>query len=55
MPAPFAKDLCKYRTNGKPNTSDASDDLSVEIGEALFDVLGVSRVRTGEKDEPTGS
>jgi len=55
VPAPFAKDLCRYRTNGKPNTSDASDDLSVEIGEALFDVLGVSRVRTGEKDEPTGS
>lgn len=56
MPAPFAKDLCKYRTkNGKPNTSDAGDALSVEIGEALFDVLGVSRVTAGtEKDEPTG-
>lgn len=55
VPAPFAKDLCKYRENGKPNTSDASEKLSVEIGEALFDVLGVSHVRTGEKDEPTGS
>ncbi|MCL1870567.1 MAG: hypothetical protein FWF90_09185 [Promicromonosporaceae bacterium] len=55
MPAPFAKDLCKYRKNGKPNTSDASDDLSVEVGEALFDVLGVRHVPTaGEKDEPTG-
>nr|WP_198526269.1 NgoMIV family type II restriction endonuclease [Cellulosimicrobium sp. MM] len=56
MPAPFAKDLCKYRKkNGKPNTSDASDELSVEVGEALFDVLGVSRLPTaGENDEPTG-
>lgn len=55
VPAPFAKDLCKYRENGKPNTSDASEKLSVEIGEALFDVLGVSHVRTNDKDEPTGS
>ncbi|MGM7420848.1 hypothetical protein [Cellulosimicrobium sp. CpK407] len=54
MPAPFAKDLCKYRVNGKPNTSDASEKLSVEIGEALFDVLGVSHRRSDEKDEPTG-
>lgn len=54
VPAPFAQDLCKYRENGKPNTSDASDKLSVEVGEALFDILKVSRIRSGEKDEPTG-
>jgi hypothetical protein len=56
VPAPFAKDLCKYRKkNGKPNTSDAHDALSVEVGEVLFDILGVSRVRdTDDEDEPTG-
>lgn len=41
MPAPFALALCGYRPNGKPNTSDASDAFSVELGEALFDAMGV--------------
>lgn len=53
MPAPFAKDLCVYRAkNGKPNTSDANDNFSVELGEALFDALGVSKRARGS--EPTG-
>lgn len=53
MPAPFAASLCKYRAKtSKPNTSDASDKLSVEIGEALFEILGVSKEAKG--DEPTG-
>jgi hypothetical protein len=42
-----------YRTkNGKPNTSDASDGFSVELGEALFASLGVSPDARGS--EPTG-
>ncbi|WP_213281124.1 NgoMIV family type II restriction endonuclease [Cellulomonas hominis] len=55
MPASFAKDLCKVRANGKPNTSDASDKLSVAVGEELFRVLGVNAARSDEKDEPTGA
>lgn len=56
VPAPFVRDLCRYRaTNGKPNTSDASHKLSVEIGEALFSVLGISNKAASDKDEPTGS
>ncbi|MCU0114878.1 NgoMIV family type II restriction endonuclease [Curtobacterium poinsettiae] len=44
MPAPFVKALCSYRaSNGKPNTSDAHDNLSVELGSALFDEIGVDR------------
>lgn len=54
MPAPFVKDLCKFRANGKPNTSDASDKLSVAVGEELFRVLGVSTARSAGKDAPTG-
>lgn len=43
MPAPFAVDLCGYRAGtGKPNTSDASDAFSVELGRALFEAMGVS-------------
>lgn len=53
MPAPFAKDLCRFRSHGKPNTSDSSDKASVALGNALFDVLGVDPARRG--DEPTGS
>ncbi|WP_457029153.1 NgoMIV family type II restriction endonuclease [Kitasatospora sp. P5_F3] len=41
MPAPFAVDLCGYR-NGLPNTSDASQRLSVEIGRAFFEHIGVA-------------
>lgn len=54
MPAPFVRDLCRYRENGKPNTSDASNALSVEIGEALFAILGVERTTEPVEDEPTG-
>lgn len=54
MPAPFVRDLCRYRKNGKPNTSDASNALSVEIGEALFAILGVERTTEPVDDEPTG-
>lgn len=39
--------------NGKPNTSDAHDNASVALGEALFQVLGVPRTSKG--DEPTGT
>lgn len=50
MPAPFTYALCGYRPVGrdhpdvpsnKPNTSDAHDNLSVELGRALLDRLGV--------------
>lgn len=57
MPAPFVRDLCRYRNNGKPNTSDASEKLSIEIGEALFDIIGVPRATPDDEpvtDEPTG-
>lgn len=54
MPASFASDLCVFRSsNGRPNTSDASDTFSVELGGALFRALGVEAdVRGGE---PTGA
>lgn len=53
MPATFAKDLCVFRSsNGKPNTSDASEAFSVELGEALFRALGVEPAARG--GEPTG-
>ncbi len=41
MPAPFAPQLCGFR-DGKPKTSDASDTFSVELGQALFETMGVS-------------
>ncbi|WP_201406822.1 NgoMIV family type II restriction endonuclease [Mycobacterium intracellulare] len=42
VPAAFTRDLCGYRADsGKPNTSDSNDELSVELGHALFDELGV--------------
>lgn len=47
MPAPFTKDLCGYRDNGKPNTSDASQRDSVALGIAMFDALGVPRDKPG--------
>ncbi|MEY9967528.1 hypothetical protein ABIA33_005599 [Streptacidiphilus sp. MAP12-16] len=40
MTAPFSTALCGYR-NGLPNTSDSSDKLSIEIGNALFAHLDV--------------
>lgn len=53
MPAAFTRDLCRYRSHGKPNTSDASDKASVTLGQALFEVLGVPSDARG--DEPTGT
>lgn len=54
MPAPFAKDLCGYRGSPLvPNTSDASDAFSVEVGAAMFDAMGVERSTRAE--EPTGT
>lgn len=56
VPAPFTTELCGYRLkNGKltanPNTSDAHDSLSVELGGALFEHLGVAL----DKVAPEGS
>lgn len=53
MPAQFARELCGYRAHGKPNTSDASDQFSVDLGRALFEAMGVDpgTVRV----EPTGT
>lgn len=49
VPAHFAAELCGYRPgNLKPNTSDNSDQQSIELGIALFDQLGVPRARMGE-------
>lgn len=50
MPAPFAAQLCGYRVkNDNPNTSDNGDNLSIELGHALFEELGVpSGQRVGE-------
>ncbi|MCZ9633224.1 NgoMIV family type II restriction endonuclease [Rhodococcus sp. BH5] len=43
MTAPFASSLCGYRLKtGHPSTSDANDSLSIELGHALFDALGVT-------------
>lgn len=53
MPAAFTRDLCRYRSHGKPNTSDKHDKASVVLGQALFEVLGVAAEARG--DEPTGS
>lgn len=51
MPAPFAADLCGYRsTNRHPNTSDANDPLSIELGNALFAAL-----RVDSEQRPPGS
>ncbi|WP_431235123.1 NgoMIV family type II restriction endonuclease [Mycolicibacterium psychrotolerans] len=57
MPAPFIRDLCGYRVDqrigiitDKPNTSDAGDTLSVELGTALFDKLGIPK----DKAAPIG-
>jgi TM2 domain-containing membrane protein YozV len=45
VPAPFVRDLCRYRaSNGKPNTSDASSDLSVEIGEGVIGLVGAGGI-----------
>ena len=50
MTAPFARDLCGYRRNGNPSTSDNNDPLSIELGHALFRHLEVP----AETPERTG-
>ncbi|MEX5301921.1 NgoMIV family type II restriction endonuclease [Kocuria sabuli] len=55
MPAPFAASLCGFRSkNGQvtanPNTSDANDPGSVELGQALFSELGVPSEKMVGKD-----
>ncbi|RZQ61987.1 NgoMIV family type II restriction endonuclease [Amycolatopsis suaedae] len=46
MPAPFTQALCGYRQkNNKPNMSDASDDLSVCLGNQFLKVAGAEHVR----------
>lgn len=40
MPAPFTVALCGYR-EGRPNTSDAGDKGSIELGHLLFERLAV--------------
>ncbi|WP_110943817.1 NgoMIV family type II restriction endonuclease [Streptomyces niger] len=48
MPAPFAADLCGYRA-GKPNTSDSSKPESVELGNCLFEKIGVEEGKESVK------
>lgn len=56
MPAPFAAQLCGFRLNKQgeltkyPNTSDAGDKGSVELGAALLEELGVPEDRPGVDD-----
>ncbi len=50
MPAPFVRDLCGYRLNGNPNTSDNNDQQSKHIGRQLFQVLGVPEDQAGPFD-----
>ncbi|MEU1779726.1 NgoMIV family type II restriction endonuclease [Streptomyces abikoensis] len=52
MPAPFVASLCGYR-NGKPNTSDANDKQSIDLGDVFFSVLGIP-TGTGEPSTPIG-
>lgn len=40
MPAPFINSVCGYR-EGRPNTSDANDTQSIELGKIFFDVMGI--------------
>lgn len=55
MPAPFAAQLCGYRVKDdklttNPNTSDAGDPGSLELGRALFEELGVPTDKEGGND-----
>jgi hypothetical protein len=47
MPASFARDLCGYRANGDPNTSDTTKADSKMLGRELFRAL---RVPDGQPD-----
>lgn len=56
MTPEFVADLCGFRPNGNPSTSDNNDSLSVEWGHALFSELGVPSgrpevVRVGDEME----
>ncbi|WP_156425600.1 MULTISPECIES: NgoMIV family type II restriction endonuclease [unclassified Mycobacterium] len=59
MPASFAADLCGYRLDrsgnltANPNTSDAHDTQSVELGRALFAQLGVASDSVAPTDPGT--
>jgi hypothetical protein len=59
VPAPFTSELCGYRLDrdqrltDRPNTSDSNDDLSIELGRALFDQLGVPRDKVAPTDPGT--
>ncbi|QLL10044.1 type II site-specific deoxyribonuclease [Mycobacterium vicinigordonae] len=54
VPAPFTLDVCGYRIDrdgnitDKPNTSDAGDDLSIELGTAFFQELGVPKGKAAQ-------
>ncbi|MBN3512861.1 type II site-specific deoxyribonuclease [Mycolicibacterium septicum] len=54
VPASFTREVCGYRIDrdgnitDKPNTSDAGDDLSIELGTALFDKLGISKDKAAQ-------
>jgi len=50
VPAPFTTQLCGYRENGNPNTSDNNDRQSKDIGHALFRILDVPEGQVGPTD-----
>lgn len=59
VPAPFTYTLCGYRPldedhpdipSNQPNMSDAHDSLSVELGRALLETLGVPRDKIAPAD-----
>jgi len=50
VPAPFTKQLCGYRENGNPNTSDNNDQGSKDLGRALFREVGVPDGQAGPSD-----
>jgi len=60
VPAVFASTLCGYRVTDegfltdRPNMSDASDTLSVRLGTALLDALGVARTCPAPTDPGAG-
>ncbi|MER5732330.1 NgoMIV family type II restriction endonuclease [Streptomyces sp. NPDC002138] len=49
MPASFVASLCGYR-NGRPNTSDASDKQSVDLGTVFFEAMGITPDKLAPSD-----
>ncbi|MDJ0379644.1 NgoMIV family type II restriction endonuclease [Streptomyces sp. G-G2] len=49
MPAPFVASLCGYR-NGRPNTSDANDKQSIDLGTAFFESMGIAPGKLAPSD-----